>query len=189
MGETKVWKWFQDSKLLSRAQKRRLQKLHQGGSLALYTDWNGYGGLRTSHWIHNQIVKHQQIWDIQWCTFDAKHTRRYWNFALYVLLLCIYKITNIERAHWLAERRVCTRVCKHGCDVKMFCFSRANHASTNLKKFLVETRQGYFIYPFPCLVKLGKSLQTPVSIFFRLSWQFKWIRILELITLARLRNW
>ena len=27
------------------------------------------------------------------------------------------------------------RVCKHGCGVKMFCFSRANHASTNLKKF------------------------------------------------------
>jgi len=35
------------------------------------------------------------------------------------------------------------RVCKHGCDVKMFCFSRANHASTNLKKFL------NFIYPIP----------------------------------------
>ena len=27
------------------------------------------------------------------------------------------------------------RVCKHGFDIKMFCFSRANHASTNLKKF------------------------------------------------------
>ena len=40
------------------------------------------------------------------------------------------------RALWLAERSVCRRVCKHGCDVKMFYFSRANHASTNLKKFL-----------------------------------------------------
>ena len=30
----------------------------------------------------------------------------------------------------------CMRVCKHRCDVKMFFFSRANHASTNLKKFL-----------------------------------------------------
>ena len=28
------------------------------------------------------------------------------------------------------------RVCQHGCDVKMFCFSSANHASKNLKKFL-----------------------------------------------------
>ena len=27
------------------------------------------------------------------------------------------------------------RVCKHGCDIKMFCFLRPNHASTNLKKF------------------------------------------------------
>ena len=47
-----------------------------------------------------------------------------------------YKIANIVRALWLAERRVCMRLCKHGCDVKMFCFSRANHVSTNLKKFL-----------------------------------------------------
>ena len=32
----------------------------------------------------------------------------------------------------------------------MFCFSRANHASTNLKKvFELKTRQVYFIYPFP----------------------------------------
>ena len=56
VGETKIWKWFPDSKLLSRTQKRRLHKLHQGGSLALFTDWNGYGGLRTSNWIHDQIV-------------------------------------------------------------------------------------------------------------------------------------
>ena len=48
----------------------------------------------------------------------------------------LYKITKIVRALWLAERRVCMRVCKHGCDVKMFCFSRTNHASTNLKKVL-----------------------------------------------------
>ena len=37
---------------------------------------------------------------------------------------------------WLAKRRVCMRVCKHGYDVKMFCFSRANQANMNLKKFL-----------------------------------------------------
>ena len=34
-------------------------------------------------------------------------------------------------------------LCKYGCDsgceyVRMFCFSRANHASTNLKKFLSQ---------------------------------------------------
>ena len=27
------------------------------------------------------------------------------------------------------------RVCKHGCGIKMDWFSRANHVSTNLKKF------------------------------------------------------
>ena len=66
------------------------------------------------------------------------------------------------------------RVCKHGCDVKMFCFSRANHASTNLKKVLSwKTRQVYFIYPFPRRLKLGKSLETCCVNFFRLSWHFK----------------
>ena len=44
-------------------------------------------------------------------------------------------ITKIVHVLWLAKRSVCMRVCKHGCGVKMFCFSRANHASTNLKKF------------------------------------------------------
>ena len=52
--------------------------------------------------------------------------------------MALYKIAKIVRALWLAERRVCMRVCKHGCDVKMFCFSRANHVSTNLKKFLTS---------------------------------------------------
>ena len=46
-----------------------------------------------------------------------------------------YKITKIVRVLWLAERSVCMRVCKHGFDVKMFCFSRTNHANTNLKTF------------------------------------------------------
>ena len=52
------------------------------------------------------------------------------------------------------------RVCKHGCGVKMFCLSRANHASMNLKKvFKFKTRQVYFIYPFLRRLKLGKSLK------------------------------
>ena len=50
--------------------------------------------------------------------------------------ITLYKLTKIVRALRLAERHVCVRVCKHGCDVKMLCFSRANHASTNLKKVL-----------------------------------------------------
>ena len=39
--------------------------------------------------------------------------------------LIFYKITKIVRALGLAERSVCMRVCKHGCGVKLFCFSRA----------------------------------------------------------------
>ena len=48
----------------------------------------------------------------------------------------VYKITAIVCVPCLAEMCVCMRVCKHGCGVKMFCTSCANHASTNLKKVL-----------------------------------------------------
>ena len=52
------------------------------------------------------------------------------------------------------------RVCKYGRDVKMFYFSRANHASKKFEKvFEFKTRQVYFIYPFLRRLKLGKSLQ------------------------------
>ena len=52
------------------------------------------------------------------------------------------------------------RVGKHGCGVEMFCFSRANHASKNLKKFSeFKTPQVYFIYLFFRRLKIGKSLQ------------------------------
>ena len=47
--------------------------------------------------------------------------------------------------------RVCITVCKHGCDVKMFCFSRANHASTNL--IWVENSTSEFSQPFSCLYR------------------------------------
>ena len=67
------------------------------------------------------------------------------------------------------------RVCKHGCDVKMFCFSRAYHASTNLKKVVeLKTQQASFIHPFPRWLKLGKPLQNMLcQLFFRISWHFK----------------
>ena len=87
---------------------------------------------------------------------------------------CNYKITKIVRALWLAERRVCMRVCKHGCDIKMFCFSPANHASMNLKKVLSwKPQQVYFVHPFPRGLKLAKSLETRCVNFFRLRWHFK----------------
>ena len=54
----------------------------------------------------------------------------------YGVCIMFYKITKIVRVLWLVERSVCMRVCKHGCGVKMFCFSCANHAGRNLTKFL-----------------------------------------------------
>ena len=77
---------------------------------------------------------------------------------------------------------------KHGCDIKTFCFSRANHASTNLKKVLSwKPRQVYFIHPFPRRLKLGKSLETCCVNFFRLNWHFtrEKTRILKSIFFAK----
>ena len=85
-----------------------------------------------------------------------------------------YKITKIVRALWLAERSVSMRVCKHGCGVKKFCFSRANHASTKFEKvFEFKTRQvTLFAHSF-----VDWNLENPykedVSICFCLSWHFK----------------
>ena len=56
------------------------------------------------------------------------------------------------------------RVCKHGFDVEMFCFSRANHASTNLKKF-----SSYYL-PIPSSAETWKIVTKKVcQFFFRLS--------------------
>ena len=78
------------------------------------------------------------------------------------------------------------RVCKHGCGVKMFCFSRAYHASTKFEKvFKFKTRQVYFICPFLRQLKLGKSLQRRCVNFFplKLTFQATKVRILESIFL------
>ena len=78
------------------------------------------------------------------------------------------------RALWLAQRRVCMRVCKHGCDVKMFCFSRANHASTNLKKFSSSKLDKFTLFTHSFVGwNLENRYKEGVSIFFRLSWHFK----------------
>ena len=113
----------------------------------------------------------------QFCQFYQVNPLSYFSFTLCNLLLTnrkvlriiitFYKITKIVRALWLAERSVCMRVCKHGCGVKLFGFSRANHASTKFEKvFEFNTRQVYFIYPFLRRLKLGKSLQRRCVNFF-----------------------
>ena len=90
------------------------------------------------------------------------------------LISHFYKISKIVRALWLAERRVCMGVCKHGWDVKMFCFSRANQASTNLKTFLSWKLHKFTLLPIPSSVETWKIFpKHALSIFLRLSWHFK----------------
>ena len=85
-----------------------------------------------------------------------------------------YKITKIVRALWLGESSVCMRVCKHGCGVKLFCFSRANHASTNLKKFSSSKLDKFTLFTHSFVGwNLENRYKEGVLIFFRLSWQFK----------------
>ena len=74
----------------------------------------------------------------------------------------------------MAERSVCMRVCKDGCGVKIFCFSRANYASTNLKRFSSSKFNKFtlFTHSFVCW-NLKNSYKEGVSIFLRLSWHFK----------------
>ena len=72
---------------------------------------------------------------------------------------------------WLAVRSVCVRVCKHGCGVKMFCFLRANHASTNLKKFFSSKLDNFPLFTHSFVGwNLENHYKEGVSIF-HLSWQ------------------
>ena len=85
-----------------------------------------------------------------------------------------YKITKIVRALWLAEKSVCMRVCIHGCGVKMFCFSLANLASTNLKKFSSSKLDKFTLFThFFVGLNLENRYKEGVSIFLCLSWHFK----------------
>ena len=89
-------------------------------------------------------------------------------------LILYYKITKIVCALWLAESSVCMRVCKHGCGVKMFCFSRTNYTSPNLKTFASSklVKVTLFTHSFVGW-NLENRYKESVSIFFRLSWHFK----------------
>ena len=86
-----------------------------------------------------------------------------------------YKITKIVRALWLAERPVCMRVCKHGCDANLFGFPRANHASTNLKKgFELKNSISWLYLPISSSVETWKIFRNMLCQFF-----FAWADILS----------
>ena len=102
-----------------------------------------------------------------------------WVMLCYItcIMLCYitcYKITKIVRALWLAERGVCMRVRKYACGVKMFCFSRANHANTNLKTFSSRKLDKLTLFTHSFVGwNLENCCKEGVSIFIRLSWHFK----------------
>ena len=100
---------------------------------------------------------------------SSHHCMRYYHHCMRY-----YKIAKIARALWLAERRVYTRVCKHDCGVKMFCFSRANQVRTNLKKFLSSKLDKVTLFTHSFVGwNLENLYKQAVSTFFRLSWHFK----------------
>ena len=70
----------------------------------------------------------------------------------------------------------------------MFCFSRANHASTDLKMFLSWKLDTFALFTnFLVGWNLENLQKHAVSIFFRLSWHFKWEKpvLLESIFIAK----
>ena len=58
------------------------------------------------------------------------------------------------------------RVCKRGCDVKMFCFSRANQVSTNLEKFLSQNSTRLLYLPIPSSAETWKIFTNKLCRFF-----------------------
>ena len=84
------------------------------------------------------------------------------------------KITKIVRALWLADRSACMRVCKHGCDVKLFSFSHTNHASMNLKKFSSSKLDKFTLFTHSFVGwNMENRYKEGESIFLRLSCHFK----------------
>ena len=128
---------------------------------------NGYPSLRFPNMVKVNIHEHWTRvtrFNPLWVSASTQSTflEFFWcsRFSEFDSNIFFYKITKIVCALWLAESSVCMRVCKHGCGVNLFGFSRANHASTKFEKvFEFKTRQVYFIYPFLRRLKHGKSLQ------------------------------
>ena len=101
---------------------------------------------------------------------------RHWNGMplIWSFYICHYKIAKIVRTLWLAERSVCMRVCKHGCGVKLFCFSHTNHASTNLKKCSSSKLDKFTLFTHSSISwNLENRYKEGVSVFFHLSPHFK----------------
>ena len=123
----------------------------------------------------NLLSKSHRVESAKPITFPHSNENRsiVQNHLNLALLNVFYKITKIVRTLWLAERSVCMRVCKHGCGVKLFGFSRANHASTNLTKFSSSKLKKFTLFThFLVGWNLENRSKEGVYIFLHLSWPF-----------------
>ena len=86
----------------------------------------------------------------------------------------IYKISKIIRALWLAERSVCMRVWKHGCDVRCFAFRALITQARIWKSFSDQNSTSLLLFTNSFVGwNLENLYKQAVSTFFRLSWHFK----------------
>ena len=97
-------------------------------------------------------------------------------FVQWKLKLLNIVMDSVQGRSWKAEKRQDQRPLPvpPGCDVKLFCFSRANHASRNLKRFLSWKLDKFALFTH---LLVGYNLENlykhAVSIFFFcLSWHF-----------------
>ena len=88
-------------------------------------------------------------------------------------LLSFYKITKIVRTLWLAERSVCMRVCKHGCDIRCFAFRTLITQARIWKSFSDQNSTSLLHLLIPSLAETWKILnQTSCVNFFSLKLTF-----------------
>ena len=123
------------------------------------------------HKSTQQAPKLWQSWEWFRTLYEVLH-------EVHTIDVCIhhYKITKIVCALWLAERSVCTRVCKHGCDVRCFAF-RALITQAWIWKSFRDQNSTSLLYSLFTHSFGGWNLENlfkqAVSTFFCLSWHFK----------------
>ena len=84
-------------------------------------------------------------------------------------------ITKIVGALWLVERRVCMRVCKHGCDVKMFAFRALITRKHEFEKdFELKNSTSLLYLPISSSVETWKIFRNMLGPFI-----FAWANILS----------
>ena len=96
---------------------------------------------------------------------------KWYNVTSYMRIECTETKLKTVRALWLAKRRVWMRVCKRGCDVKMFCF----FAFARIwKSSWVENSTSLLYLPIPSSAKTWKIFTNMrCKYVFSLGWRVK----------------